>query len=109
MTVDPLEGTPAFGIVQVSFFDAQGKDLGTVETADIKPARAKLSDEINNQSAAGEWISLDTGVATAPEGTATVQAFTLYVDYSGTNVFQGVHFDDLVLCALADGSDTDCK
>ena len=28
-----LKGTPAFGIVQVSFFDAEDNDIGTVETA----------------------------------------------------------------------------
>ena len=108
MTVDQLEGTAAFGILQISFFDAGGKDLGTVETAEIRPTRAKLSNEVNRQSPEGEWIPLNTGVATAPEGTASVQAFTLYVDYSGSNVFQGVHFDDLALCLLQAGSDTEC-
>ena len=54
---------------------------------------------MNNRSATNEWIFLDTGTATAPAGTATVQAFTLYVDYSGTNAVQGVYFDDLTLCA----------
>ena len=32
MTPVSLDGTPAFGIVQISFFDADGKDIGTVET-----------------------------------------------------------------------------
>jgi len=105
-----LQGTPAFGIVQVSFFDADGKDLGTVETADNKTARAKTSNEVNSQTPVGEWISLDTGIATAPAGTATIQAFTLYVDYSGANTSQGVYFDDLSLCALRDEDDElDCK
>ncbi len=92
-----LVGTPAFGVVQISFFDSSGRDLGTAETVDSKTAKAKLSDEINNQSPIGEWIPLDTGTATAPEGTASVQAFTIYVDYSGSNIFQGVYFDDLNL------------
>lgn len=104
MAATALEGTPAFGIVQVSFFDADGDDLGTVETVGLS-ARAKLSNEVNNQSPVGEWVALDTGVATAPEGTATVQAFTLYVDYSGSKIFQGVHFDDLTLCAVSDEND----
>ncbi len=99
-----LKGTPAFGIVQVSFFDADGEDLGTVETVGLS-ARAKLSNEVNNQSPVGEWVALDTGVATAPEGTAAVQAFTLYVDYSGSKIFQGVHFDDLTLCTVDDSGD----
>ncbi|MBT8066189.1 MAG: hypothetical protein KJO09_03030 [Gammaproteobacteria bacterium] len=105
-----LEGTPAFGILQVSFFDAKGKDLGTVETAGNTTTRAKTSNEINNQTSAGEWIFLDTGIATAPAGAATVQAFTLYVDFSGTNTSQGVYFDDLSLCALRgnDNEGADC-
>lgn len=94
----PLIGTPAFGILQLSFFDAEGEDLGTVETAD-GDTKAKASDQINNRSAVGEWIFLDTGVVTAPAGTATVQAFTLYVDYSGSDRTQGVYFDDLTLYA----------
>ncbi len=99
MAVAKLLGTPAYGIVQVSFFDSDGNDLGTVETVDAT-ARAKTSNEVNNQSPVGEWIFLDTGTATAPEGTAAVQAFTIYVDFSGSNTAQGVYFDDLVLCNL---------
>ncbi len=99
-----LQGTPALGIVQISFFDASGKDLGTVETADSSTP-AKTSNEVNNQSPGGEWIFLDTGVATAPEGTATVQAFTIYVDYSGANRAQGVYFDDLQLCTAENDAD----
>ena len=112
LTPGALQGTPAFGIVQVSFFDARGRDLGTVETAASTTAKAKLSNEVNNQSPAGEWTFLDTGIATAPEGTAAVQAFTIYVDYSGSNVFQGVYFDDLNLCELEEDADDDapaCK
>ncbi len=104
LTPAKLKGTPAFGIVQLSFFDADGKDLGTVETAE-GPTKAKTSNEVNNQTPADEWIFLDTGIATAPAGTATVQAFTIYVDYSGSNLAQGVYFDDMTLCALGDGDD----
>ena len=109
LTPTALQGTPAFGVVQVSFFDADGKDLGTVETVDSKVAKAKTSNEVNNQSPVGEWILLDTGIATAPEGTATVQAFTIYVDYSGSDTAQGVYFDDLSLCALDEGGEERCK
>ncbi len=105
LTDATLEGTSAFGILQLSFFDADGNDLGTIETAD-GTTKAKTSDELNRKSAAGEWIMLDTGVATAPEGTATIQAFTLFVDYSGSNRAQGVYFDDLSLCELSEGEDT---
>jgi hypothetical protein len=104
MTVAKLLGTPAFGVVQISFFDADGNDLGTVETVD-NMARAKTSNEINNQSPVGEWVFLDTGIATAPEGAAAVQAFTIYVDFSGSNTAQGVYFDDLALCAVTGEDD----
>ncbi len=106
-----LRGAPAFGIVQVSFFDALGKDLGTAETAGNKTPLAKTSNKVTSQTPAGEWIFLDTGIATAPAGTATVQAFTLYVDFSGSDTSQGVYFDDLSLCALEDGNDdgSQCK
>ena len=107
LAANALKGTPAFGVVQITFFNADGVDLGTVETVDAS-ANAKTSNEVNNQSPAGEWIALDTGVATAPDGTASVQAFTLYVDFSGSNTAQGVYFDDLTLCALDDNED-DCK
>ncbi len=109
VTPTALEGTPAFGIVQVSFFDALGNDLGTVETADSNTPRAKTSNEVNNLTPVGEWIFLDTGIATAPAGTVTVQAFTLYVDFSGSNTSQGVYFDDLSLCAVDDEGDDETR
>ena len=109
LAAEGLVGTPAFGIIQLSFFAANGDDLGTVETVGSTTAKAKLSNEINNQSPVGEWIALDTGIATAPEGAATVQAFTLFVDYSGSDTFQGVYFDNLNLCALQDGDASQCK
>jgi len=94
-----LEGASAFGIVQLTFFDAAGNDLGTLETAG-STTPAKISNKVDSQTPAGKWVHLDTGVATAPEGTATVQAFTLYVDYSGSDTAQGVHFDDLTLRSI---------
>ncbi len=109
MTPVALEGTPAFGIVQLSFFDSDGTDLGTVETADSETSLAKTSNEVNSQTPADEWIRLDTGIATAPAGTATVQAFTLYVDFSGSDTSQGVYFDDLSLCALDDNDAPGCE
>ena len=99
LTPAPLRGTPASGIVQLSFFDSDGKDLGTIETAE-STTKAKTSNEVNNKTPAGEWVFLDTGIATAPEGTVAVQAFTLYIDFSGSNTTQGVYFDDLSLCAV---------
>ena len=109
MTPRALKGTPAFGIVQVSFFDAGGQDIGTVETADSETSLAKTSNEVNSQTPIGKWVALDTGIATAPAGTATVQAFTLYVDFSGSDEPQGVYFDDLRLCALEDDDEAGCE
>lgn len=110
LTPTAIKGTPAYGIVQVSFFDALGKDLGTVETADNKTPLAKTSNKVNSETPVGEWTFLDTGIATAPAGSVNVQAFTLYVDFSGSNISQGVYFDDLRLCALEDGANdqSDC-
>ncbi len=108
LTPATLEKTTAFGVLQVSFFDAKGEDLGTVETAG-DTTRAKTSAEVNRNSSVGEWIYLDTGVATAPEGTASIQAFTLFVDFSGSDRTQGVYFDDLILCELdEDGKSAGC-
>lgn len=104
LTPETLDGTAAFGVLQVSFFDANGKDLGTVETAG-GTTKAKTSSQINRSSAVGTWIPLDTGVATAPDGTATVQVFTLFVDFSGSDRTQGVYFDDLSLCQLNEDSE----
>ncbi len=98
MTPTRLKGAPAFGIVQISFFDDQGNDLGTVETTDTK-TRARTSNQVNSETTPGEWIKLDTGIATAPAKTAKIHAFTLFVDYSGKGLAQGVYFDDLRLCA----------
>ena len=47
LTPAPLLGSPAFGIVQVSFFDVFGNNLGTVETAGTgTPAKVSLSSRV---------------------------------------------------------------
>jgi hypothetical protein len=107
MTPTPLKGAPAYGIVQVSFFDDDGNDLGTLETAKNGKHKAKTSNQLNAGSIAGEWILLDTGVATAPAKAAKIHAFTLFVDYSGSGGSQGVYFDDMKLCALGAGDKDD--
>ena len=99
LTPKKLRGSPTFGLIQITFFDAEGNDLGAIETRGA-PAKAKLSDEVNAMSAYGQWIPLDTGTATAPEGAVLIRAFTLFVDYSGGNESQGVYFDDIVLCEV---------
>ena len=97
MTPVPIYGSPAFGIVQVSFFDVFGNDLGTMETAG-SGTNAKVSNHVDSLATPGQWIALDTGTATAPAGTAYIQAFTLMVDFTG--LYQGVYFDDLSLRVL---------
>ena len=84
-------------MIQVTFFDIFGNDLGTVETAG-NPFPALTSNPVDEMSTPGQWNFLDTGTATAPAGTAYIQAFTLYVDFSGN--FQGVYFDDVDLEVL---------
>jgi hypothetical protein len=98
LTPSPLLGNPAFGLIQVTFFDIFGNNLGTVETAGTGTP-AKTSNPVDGSATPGQWIFLDTGIATAPAGTAYIQAFTLYVDFSGN--LQGVYFDDLTLRVLA--------
>jgi hypothetical protein len=90
----PLRGSPAFGIIQVSVFDASGKDLGTVETVG-QPFPALTSAPVDAGTPINTWTRLDTGTATAPAGAAFIQAFTLYIDSSGN--YQRVFFDDLDL------------
>lgn len=96
LTPTPLLGSPAFGILQLTYFDSANNNLGTVETS---PGNALTSLQINGGTAPGVWTFLDTGTATAPANTAYLQAFTLYVDFSGNN--QGVYFDDLSLTQVA--------
>jgi hypothetical protein len=95
LTPAPLLGDPAFGLIQVSFFDIFGNNLGTVATG---PGNAQTSDQVDGTATPGEWLFLDTGIATAPAGTAYIQAFTIYVDFSGFD--QGVYFDNLSLKVL---------
>ncbi len=103
-----LEGAPAFGVVQISFFDADGEDLGTVETASEQGTPARISNKVSAATPVGQWTRLDTGIVTAPAGTAVIHAFTLFVDYSGSNRSQGVYFDDLTLCRI-DGEALECQ
>ena len=97
---DPLK---LFGIVQVSFFDLLGNDLGTVETAG-GPVKAKVSNAVDATTPVNTWTFLDTGVATAPAGAAYIYAFTVFVGFDGPPAppapWQGVYFDDLNLKVL---------
>jgi hypothetical protein len=89
-----------FGIIQVTFFDARGHDLGNVETSGA-PFPAKTSGHIDGTTPPLQWQFLDTETVTAPAGAAFVQAFTVWIDFSGQGFCQGASFDDLRLDVLA--------
>jgi len=102
LTPAPLLGSPAFGIIQLTFFsgpDATGNNLGTVLAGS---GNAQTSAQINGGTTPGVWTFLDTGIATAPAGTESIAAYTIYVDFSGNN--QGVYFDDLSLTQVPEAS-----
>jgi hypothetical protein len=86
---------PAFGGIQISYFDDLGTDLGTVETG---PGTAAADFRGINQAGgdfvAGVWEELSV-TATAPAGTTKIQAFPIYIDFSGNT--QGIYVDDMVL------------
>src|SRR5262249_38631354 len=53
MAPAPLQGSPAFGLVQFSFFDINGNDLGTVETQG-QQFPAKTSNTVDPGTPAGQ-------------------------------------------------------
>ena len=75
----------------------RSSNLGTVETS---PGNAKVSNQINSGSATGVWTALDTGIATAPVGTQSMEVFTIVVDQNPADVF----FDDLSLVQVPEPS-----
>jgi len=96
LTPTTLQGNPAFGVLQVTYFsglDGTGTNLGTGET----PGTAKSSNPINASTASNTWTFLDLGVASAPPGTRSVQASILFTDLNGPVNGEGVYFDDLDL------------
>jgi hypothetical protein len=97
LTPAPLLGSPVFGLIQVTFSDIFGNDLGTVET-EGNQFPAKTSNLVDSNATPGKWLFLDTGIATAPAGTAYIDVFTIYVEFS--EYYQGVYFDDLNLQVL---------
>jgi hypothetical protein len=85
----------AFGGIQFTFFDAAGTDLGTVETGPgLAAADFRGPNEAAGDFTPGVWEPLSV-TATAPAGTVTVQAFPIYIDFSGNT--QGIYVDDMAL------------
>jgi hypothetical protein len=72
--------------VQASFYDSSFVNLGTVETG---PGVAIFSNNIDSNSAVRTWIPLDTGVFTAPAGTAYMQVFGIgiFLQPNGNSVW----------------------
>jgi hypothetical protein len=99
ITTAPQAGAN-FGGVQITFFsgpNGTGTNLGTVQTT---PGNALFSNEITSASPLNTWISLDTGIATAPAGTQSLEAFTIVVDANPTTAF----FDDISLTQVPEPS-----
>jgi len=95
----PGTGT-SFGALQITFFsgpNGSGSNLGTVQTS---PGNALVSNEINASSPTGQWLSLNTGTATAPTGAESLQAFVIVVDQNPTTVY----FDNISLTQVPEPS-----
>jgi hypothetical protein len=94
-----------FGVIQLTFFSGPagtGSNLGTVETS---PGNALTSPQINSASPVNTWVSLDTGIATAPAGAQSIGAYTIFVNFTTlTTQPQGAYFDDLVLTQVPEPS-----
>jgi hypothetical protein len=102
----PMDGSPgpAFGVLQVTFTDANGGDLGTVETIGNQYP-AKTSAAIAAGTSERGWILLDTGIATAPAKTAFIKVFALFLDFTYSSGRQSVYFDDLRLKKVCSSQD----
>lgn len=100
-----------FSGVQATFFSASGANLGTVQTS---PGQAIFSNQINSNNATisassssptnGTWIPLDTGVFTAPTGSAYMDVFAISVDVVESNGAAGTWIDNLSLVAVPEPS-----
>jgi len=98
-----------FAGVQATFFSASGVNLGTVQTS---PGNAIFSNQINSNTPPAEisspssiptnaiWISLDTGVFTAPANTAYMDVYGIAVNVSGGSTWE----DNFSLVAVPEPS-----
>jgi len=96
----PTALTGGDGQLQITFWsglNGSGANLGTVATS---PGNAQVSNLINTSSPTGSWLFLDTGIAQAPAGTQSMQAFTLGAQPVGS----AVYFDDLSLIQVPEPS-----
>jgi len=98
-----------FAGIQATFFSASGVNLGTVQTS---PGNAIFSNQINSNTPPAEisspssiptnaiWISLDTGVFTAPANTAYMDVYGIAVNVSGGSTWE----DNFSLVAVPEPS-----
>lgn len=105
----PFAPGPAmtYGILQITFYDGPGgtgNNLGSIDVSAggtvTGPGNAQVSGEINSSSPTGVWLPLDTGIAEAPPGAESLQAFTLVVDQNPAVVY----FDNLSLVLVPEPS-----
>jgi hypothetical protein len=85
----------SFGGIQITFFNSVGTNLGTVETS---PGNARGDFSMTPSSPTNVWIPLSV-TATAPATTVAIQAFAIYIDFTGAT--QGIYADDLALTRAA--------
>ena len=88
--------TTGRALVQATFFSSSFVNLGTVETA---PGVAKTSNNIDSNSVVKAWIPLDTGVFTAPAGTAYMQVYGIGINLQPNG--NSVWLDDFDLQLIA--------
>jgi PEP-CTERM motif len=96
----PTALTGGDGQLQITFFsgaNGSGANLGSINISNggtpTGAGNAQVSNLINATSPIGQWIPVDTGIAQAPAGAASLQVFTLAVFPVGSTVY----FDDLSL------------
>ncbi|HXI84276.1 MAG TPA: PEP-CTERM sorting domain-containing protein [Verrucomicrobiae bacterium] len=88
----PAVNANTWGALQITFWsgpNGTGSNLGTTDTS---PGNAKVGNKVDSSSTAGVWIPLSV-TATAPAGTASIQAFDLVLDATA----QTTYFDDQTL------------
>ncbi len=97
-------GAASSGILQITFFSGAGGTGANLGSIDISTGgnatgagNAQVSNPVGPTSPLGQWIPLDTGIAQAPAGTLSMEAFTLVLDSAPT----AVYFDDLSLTQVA--------
>lgn len=97
-----LANGTAFGGIQISYFDGGGTDLGTVETGPgVAASDFRGVGQASGNFVAGVWEPLSV-TATAPAGTATLQAFPILIDFGALT--EGIFVDDMSVTLVPEPS-----